>query len=80
MKLYTLEELVNLPIGTKLLISYDESDGYVEFLDTKIESKDNDYIYFDNGYDFPINDKLKVRTEFAVQDTGDYIFKVYKIN
>lgn len=84
-ELYKIEELKELNVGdlvTTFLHYYD--DEPLTMYDVPVVLKDNDCIYFDNGTDFPINEQspfflsCEIETEFAIQDTGDYMFKVFK--
>ena len=78
-KLYTLEELKSLKVGDEVYVEYKHyEDGSVKEK-TKVHTIDDESVYFDNGFDFPFNDESSVETEFAVQDDGDYTFKVFKI-
>ncbi len=81
-KLYTVKELKELKVGDIVVTEFKNDETYSKD-DTKVSLIDDNYIYFDDGYDFPINQdddlfKLEVETEFAVQDSGDFTFKVFK--
>ncbi len=76
-KLYTIQELKNLKVGDKVITSYkDEDDSYKE--ESSVIEVTNDCIYFDNGYDFPFYNTPDVTSTSAIEDTGDFIFKVFK--
>jgi len=77
-KLYTLSELKLLKVGDEVYVEYKHyEDGSIKE-NTKVHTIDDNYVYFDDGFDFPFND-WSVETEFAVQDDGDYTFKIFKI-
>ena len=79
-ELYTLEELKSLNVGDEVYIEYKHYEhGNVKHK-TKVESIDETEVFFEDGYDFPFDSENgSVETEFAVQDDGDYTFKVFKI-
>ena len=76
-KLYTIEELKQLKKDDVVITEFKDDEDYSKD-EAKVVMIDSDYIYFDNGYDFPFYETCEVETEFAVQDSGDYVFKVFK--
>mgnify|MGYP003629778490 CR=1 FL=1 len=79
-ELYKVEELKDLEFGDKVFIEFNhDEDGEVK-METEVVAIDSDNVFFDYGYCFPIQYGVGVETVYAVQDTGDYVFKVFKID
>lgn len=76
-KLYTVEELKSLKVGDRVITEFKDDEDYFKE-EAEVIMIDSDYIYFDDGYDFPFYQTCEVETEFAIQDSGDYVFKVFK--
>lgn len=79
-ELYTIKELKSLKKGDKVFVHYKDDDDVI-----KSEAAvrlirfdgNNPGIYFNNGYDFRFESFVVEESE-AVQDTGNYIIKIYK--
>lgn len=80
-ELYKVDELKTLKEGDTVIVEFDhDEDGYFKDKVTVV-SLDQNGIYFDCGMDFPFDSNCgDVETEYAVQDSGDYVFKVFKLN
>lgn len=78
-KLFTREELKSLKIGDKVFTYYKSYEYPASKGEAKVLIVDESGIYFDDGYDFPFVDELsELDPILAIQDTGDYVFKVFK--
>lgn len=80
--LFKIDELRLLKVGDKVKTSCKGEYGTENDLDVTVALIDSECVYFDNGYDFPINPNFLCISEldpvWAIQDTGYYVFKVYK--
>lgn len=79
-KLYTIQELKNLKVGDVVITEYKDDGNYFKE-EAEVILIDQSGVYFNDGYDFPFDDTISVVYStfgLAIQDTGDYTFKVYK--
>lgn len=78
--LFTREELKSLRVGDKVFTYFKDNTYRAIKGETTVSSIDELGIYFANGYDFPFTDEIEeLDPLLAIQDTGDYVFKVFKI-
>ncbi len=77
--LFTIEELKSLKVGDKVF-TYFKDDTYPAGKgEATVNLINEDRIRFDDGYDFPFKDEMgETDPLLAIQDTGDYVFKVFK--
>ena len=77
-QLYIVDELKALNIDEKVIISYQDDDCKL-VCEARVIDSDSNNIYFEFGYDFPLSDTEDVELPFAIEDSGDHVFKVYKV-
>lgn len=78
--LFTREELKLLKVGDKVFTYYKDDTYPAVKGEAIVNAIDELGICFDDGYDFPFVDEMEeLDPLLAIQDTGDYVFKVFKI-
>lgn len=75
-KIYLIEDLKVLKPGDKVVTYFDNHNDEMDISETRVVDVNPENIYFDNGFDFPFHQDHSVQTDEAIQDSGDYIFKV----